>query len=119
MVGDQNMAAKEDGNKQAVVQEGGMSTTIASGGRKILWDDQKMRNTYANVCNVASTREEVMLLFGTSQVWNSSQGEVKVALSDRIVLSPFAAQRLLTLLARTLQNYEKSYGKLSSADNAG
>jgi len=108
------MATKEEDNKPTVVEEGGMSTTVMPSGQKIVWDDQKMRNTYANVCNVATTREEVMMLFGTSQVWNSNQGEVKVELSDRIVMSPFAAQRLLTLLARTLQNYEKSYGKLSN-----
>ncbi len=36
-----------------------------------------------------------------------------VALSDRVVLNPLAAKRLLVLLARTLQEYEKSYGPLA------
>ena len=31
---------------------------------KIVWDDSKMNTSYANVCNVLGTREEVMLLFG-------------------------------------------------------
>ena len=31
---------------------------------KIKWDDSNMRSGYANVCNVTSTREEVVLLFG-------------------------------------------------------
>ena len=36
---------------------------------KVRWDDSKMTSTYANVCNVSSTREEVTLLFGTNQSW--------------------------------------------------
>ena len=35
--------------------------------RKINWDDSNMRSTYANVSNVASTREEVMLLSGPAR----------------------------------------------------
>ncbi|MEQ5778189.1 MULTISPECIES: DUF3467 domain-containing protein [unclassified Thalassospira] len=80
--------------------------------RKINWDDANMRSTYANVSNVASTREEVMLLFGTSQVWSSSQDDVRVQLSDRIIMSPFAAKRLKKILDHTLAEYERVYGKL-------
>ncbi|AUG55398.1 DUF3467 domain-containing protein [Thalassospira marina] len=80
--------------------------------RKINWDDSNMRSTYANVSNVASTREEVMFLFGTSQVWSSSQDDVRVQLSDRIIMSPFAAKRLKKILDHTLAEYERVYGKL-------
>ncbi|OKH86391.1 DUF3467 domain-containing protein [Thalassospira sp. TSL5-1] len=80
--------------------------------RKINWDDSNMRSTYANVSNVASTREEVMFLFGTSQVWSSAQGDVRVQLSDRIIMSPFAAKRLKKILDHTLGEYERVYGKL-------
>ena len=34
---------------------------------KVVWDDSKMKTTYANVCNVLGTREEIMLLFGANQ----------------------------------------------------
>lgn len=86
--------------------------TTMVGRTKITWDDSNMRSAYANVANVATTREEVMLLFGTSQAWTNQAEEVTVALTDRIVLNPFAAKRLLTLLAHTMQEYEKAYGPL-------
>ncbi len=79
---------------------------------RIVWDDSKMRSSYANVCNVLGTREEIMLLFGTNQAWQSGQSEVTVALSDRIVLSPFAAKRLQQLLTQGLKDYEARHGEL-------
>jgi len=36
-------------------------------GMKIKWDDSAMKSSYANVCNVTSTREEVVMLFGVNQ----------------------------------------------------
>ena len=33
---------------------------------KVKWDDSSLKTTCANVCNVASTREEVTLLSGTN-----------------------------------------------------
>ena len=77
---------------------------------KISWDDSNMRSVYANVCNATGTREEIVLLFGMNQSWHSGQKEVKVQLTDRIVLSPFAAKRLLALLNNVVQNYEKQFG---------
>ena len=40
---------------------------------RIDWDDSKMSTTYANVCNVLGTREEIMLLFGANQAWQSER----------------------------------------------
>jgi hypothetical protein len=80
---------------------------------KVKWDDTTMKTSYANVCNVASTREEVTLLFGTNQTWHSGQEEVSVRLSDRIILSPFAAKRLALLLGNVVSEYEKRFGQLS------
>ncbi|ALT77590.1 DUF3467 domain-containing protein [Paucibacter sp. KCTC 42545] len=79
---------------------------------QITWDDSKMETTYANVCNVLGTREEIMLLFGANQAWQTQQSEVKVALSNRIVLNPYAAKRLMTLLELGLREYETRYGEL-------
>jgi hypothetical protein len=79
---------------------------------KIVWDDSKMRTSYANVCNVIGTREEVMLLFGANQAWHGGQKEVTVLLSERIVLNPYAAKRLMQLLAQGLREYEARYGEL-------
>lgn len=72
--------------------------TAAPSGPKIRWDDTNMKSFYANFCNVASTREEFVLLFGVNQAWHAGQKEVTVRLSDRIILSPFAARRMATLL---------------------
>jgi hypothetical protein len=81
-------------------------------GQTVRWDDSQMKTSYANVCNVASTREEVVLLFGVNQAWHAGQREIPVQLSDRIILSPFAAKRLSVLLANVLREYEHRFGAL-------
>ena len=79
---------------------------------KVIWDDSKMHTSYANVCNVMGTREEIMLLFGANQAWQGGQKEVKVLLSERLVLNPYAAKRLLVLLGQGIKEYENRYGEL-------
>jgi len=81
-------------------------------GPTIRWDDSKMRSTYANVCNVSSTREEMTLLFGTNQAWRTGQKEVGIELTDRVIVSPFAAKRLSVLLSSVVAEYEKRFGAL-------
>lgn len=77
------------------------------------WDDSDMRSTYANVVNASSTREEVMVFFGTNQTWNPTKArEFHVRLTDRIVLNPHAAKRLWVLLGAILGEYESRFGKL-------
>jgi hypothetical protein len=76
------------------------------------WDDSKMTSTYANVCNVSSTREEVTMLFGTNQSWHTGQKELTVQLTDRIILNPFAAKRLSLLLNNIMKEYENRFGEL-------
>ncbi len=80
--------------------------------QKVVWDDSRMNTSYSNVCNVLGSREEITLLFGANQAWHSGQKEVKVLLSDRVVLNPYAAKRLATLLERVLKEYEVRYGEL-------
>ena len=78
------------------------------------WDDSQMNTSYANVVNAASTREEVTLFFGTNQTWNPANArEFNVQLSDRIVLSPYAAKRLWTLMGAVLKEYETRFGVLN------
>ncbi len=95
-------------NKDANIEKSGQ----AGGQPKIVWDDSNMRSVYCNVSNVAGGREEIVLLFGMNQAWHSGQQQIKVDLSDRIVLSPFAAKRLSLLLNNVLGDYEKRYGTL-------
>jgi hypothetical protein len=85
----------------------------APAGPKVRWDDSQMQSAYANVCNVASTREEVVLLFGINQAWQAGQAEIPIQLSSRIILSPHVAKRLSVLLANVLKEYEARFGALA------
>ena len=81
--------------------------------QSIRWDDSAMTSTYANVCNVSSTREEVTLLFGTNQTWVAGQRELAVLLSNRIIINPYAAKRLSVLLNNVMREYESRFGELN------
>jgi len=86
---------------------------------RVKWDDANMKTSYANVCNVSSTREEVTLLFGTNQTFAADQKEikeVKVHLTERIILSPFAAKRLALLIGNVVTEYEKRFGTLGGPE---
>lgn len=97
--------------KERNVERPGAST--GDNGLNVRWDDSAMRSMYSNVCNVTGTREEIVLLFGVNQAWQSGMKEVTVQLQDRIILSPYAAKRLNVLLNRVLAVYESQYGPLS------
>ncbi len=85
--------------------------TAEATGPKVRWDDKDLTTSYANVCNVSSTREEVTLLFGTNET-GLSQKEMRVRLTERIVLSPYAAKRLAQVIGNVMEEYEKRFGKL-------
>ena len=84
----------------------------------IRWDDTNMSTSYANVCNVSSTREEVTLLFGTNQTFSTENGQVQIKLSDRLILNPYAAKRLSRLLNGVVEEYEKRFGELGDTEQA-
>jgi hypothetical protein len=100
------MATKPQGTESGLIQG------TAQGQPKIVWDDSKMNTSYANVCNVLGTREEITLLFGAHQAWRADQKEVRVMLSDRVVLNPYAAKRLQMMLEKGLKEYEATFGEL-------
>lgn len=89
--------------ERPTTETGGTTPTVR-------WDDSKMRSSYANVCNVASTREEIVLLFGVNQAWHGNVTEVTVQLTDRIILNPHAAKRLAVLLTNLVREYESRFG---------
>ena len=103
--------AKETDSKGEKVTE---STQAQQTGAqpKIFWDSSNMRSAYANVFNVSGAREEFVLLFGMNQAWDAGQQELKVQLTDRVVMSPFAAKRFATLLNNVIKDYEKRYGAI-------
>ena len=80
--------------------------------RTVNWDDSNMEAAYANVANVSCTREEVTLLFGTNQTWHAGQKDLTILLSHRIMLSPYAAKRMLLLLDATIKKYESTFGEI-------
>jgi hypothetical protein len=94
------------------------TTAASAAGRtsaemQVKWDDTKLSTSYANVCNVMSTREEVVLMFGVNQAWHLGQKEVTVQLTDRIIVSPHAAKRLSVLLENLLKQHEERFGPLN------
>ena len=100
---------EQSGKGRGAGAQGGVQSP---GQTRIVWDDSNMRSVYSNVSNVAGGREEIVLLFGMNQAWHAGQKDIKIQLTDRIVLSPFAAKRLSMLLNNVIQDYEKRYGTL-------
>lgn len=78
----------------------------------VRYDDTGITNSYSNVCNVSSSREEVVLVFGMNNAWERDAGEVRVKLSSRIILSPFAAKRLAMLMDSVVKQYEGRFGPM-------
>jgi hypothetical protein len=98
--------------KEAKKSDGEATEPVNPNQVRIVWDDTAMRSVYANAANVAGGQEEIVLLFGLNQSWHSGQKDIKVTLSDRVIMNPHAAKRLSVLLSNVLQNYEKQFGKL-------
>ena len=42
----------------------------------VQFDVSNLQSSYANVCNVSSTREEVALAFGVNNVWERAQANI-------------------------------------------
>lgn len=81
-------------------------------GPTVRFDDSEVTHTYANVCNVSSSREEVVLGFGLNNAWERDASEVRVKLNSRVILSPYAAKRLSLLLNKVVQQYEARFGAM-------
>lgn len=107
------MAAGSGKDKKDTAERPGATTQ-----RKIHWDDSNLRSVYANMCNAAGTREEIVLLFGMNQAWHFAQADVTIQLTDRIVLSPFVAKRLSLVLNNVIRDHESKYGSLDVGQTA-
>ena len=81
---------------------------------EVVWNDGNMMTTFANVVNIQSSPEQLDICFGTNHTWNvGNKNKVKVELTNRIIMNPMAAKRLLQALGRVLQQHESRYGKMS------
>ncbi|MBX3332094.1 MAG: DUF3467 domain-containing protein, partial [Nitrospira sp.] len=72
--------------------EAAQQTQTPTDQRRIRFDSTNSKNSYADTCHVASTKEEVVLNFGPNQ--SLDQGQPDIQLANRIILSLFAAKRL-------------------------
>jgi hypothetical protein len=79
----------------------------------VQFDVSNLQSSYANVCNVSSTREEVALAFGVNNMWERAQANMQVQMTNRIVLTPYAAKRLASVLNRVVAEYESRFGVLN------
>ena len=105
------MAAENDDPDGGVAEE--TAQVQAETQSKTVWNDANMQRVYANAANVTRGRDEIALLFGKNQPWQAGDKEIKIELSDRIVLSPFVAEQLSILLNNMIQEYEREFGKLN------
>lgn len=106
--------AKAEKTTESNVGQKGQERTMP----KVNWDQSKMDSTYANVCNVSSTREEVTLLFGINQPWKASKQGLNVELKQCVILNPFAAKRLSILLSNVIREYESRFEEISISREA-
>jgi hypothetical protein len=82
-------------------------------GTRLKVDTSGITSSYCNVCNVSSTREEVVLNFGVNEDWDrGAKGAADIKMLHRIILSPFAAKRVAQLLQSLLKEYETRHGEL-------
>ncbi len=99
--------------------QGGMNPGLEPGEHwsSINWNDSNMATGFANVVNIQGTREQVELFFGTHKSWNlAKDGDVEVDLTNRMILTPYAAKRLNTILTKVLSEYESRHGVLKTDD---
>ena len=73
------------------------------------WLDRDIPETRADVCQVISSREETMLLFGTRERPTTGDGQ-HATLDRRIILSPGLAKELVADLRAFLREFEAARG---------
>jgi hypothetical protein len=102
---------KESGSTARAISQS-QPTQPTNASPTVQFDVSNLQSSYANVCNVSSTREEVVLGFGVNNVWERGQANVQVQMTNRIVLNPYAAKRLAAILSRVIAEYESKFGTL-------
>jgi hypothetical protein len=75
-------------------------------------DTTGLRTSYANVCRIAQTPNEVIVDFGLNPNFFGNILDEPLKLDNRVILSHDAAKRLCIHLTATIQNYEARYGAI-------
>lgn len=75
-------------------------------------DTSALKSTYANVCRIAQTPNEVIVDFGMNPNFFGQILDEPLKLDSRVILTHDAAKRLCLHLTATIQNYEARYGTI-------
>jgi Protein of unknown function (DUF3467) len=73
-------------------------------------DASNLKASYANVCRIAQTPNEVIVDFGLNPNFFGQILDEPLKLDHRVILSHDAAKRLCLHLTATIQNFEAKYG---------
>ena len=83
----------------------------------VQWNKDEMATSFSNVVNIQGTREQIEFFFGISRSWDAeTDGPMQVDLSNRVILTPYAAKRLHLILTGVLREYEARHGTLKVED---
>lgn len=75
-------------------------------------DASGLKVSYANVCRIAQTPNEVIVDFGLNPNFFGNILDEPLKLDNRVILSHDAAKRLCLHLTATIQNFEARYGTI-------
>jgi hypothetical protein len=74
-------------------------------------DDSKAVATYANICRVTATRDEVFIDFAVDS-HPSREAETPISVNRRIIVNFYTAKRLLHALRLSVERHEATFGLL-------
>ena len=100
-------AAGQMGNKFFMAQE---ATKNPVDGNQPQINTDTLKTTYANVCRIAQTPNEMIVDFGLNPNFFGSILDEPLRLENRVIMSHDAAKRLLLHLHSAIQSYEQKYG---------
>jgi len=75
-------------------------------------DASNLKSSYANVCRIAQTPNEVIVDFGMNPNFFGQMLDEPLKLDSRVIMSHDAAKRLCLHLMATIQNFESKYGTI-------
>lgn len=104
-------AAAAAGNEGETAKSG--NGAAAPQQQQVTIDDSGVTACYANFCRVSSTPEELILDLGLNPQPLGGQ-DVRIPVSQRIILNHYTAKRMLNALSIALQRHEQAFGVLET-----
>jgi hypothetical protein len=102
-------AQQPEENAQEAQQQGRQRTTLRV-------RDWESKTSYANVCMLSSTAEEMVLNFGMSfpTPQQREQQQAEVLVTNRVIMGLPGAKRLAIALSQAIQRYENTFGVIDA-----